>query len=172
MTVILALDPAAQCGWAHSNGQSGTWNLAALGSSSRDAQLAAFRDRLLEVFADWGFAKIVYEEASFGSNNPATRQAHSEKIGVIKLVAIDVGARVVGYVPTTLKKFATGNGLAKKDQVMAACKRVLGIEPRDDNEADALWLLEMGKVNYQPPRSEKSRKRAVRKARKKEPKLF
>lgn len=40
-----------------------------------------------------------------------------------------------------IKKRATGNGAATKDMMVEACRAKLGIEPADDNEADALWLL-------------------------------
>ena len=40
----------------------------------------------------------------------------------------------------TIKKHATGKGNASKDEMVAAM-RLLGHEPADDNEADALALL-------------------------------
>jgi len=40
-----------------------------------------------------------------------------------------------------IKKHATGNGRATKPQMIAAARR-LGWRPADDNEADALWLLD------------------------------
>lgn len=40
----------------------------------------------------------------------------------------------------TIKKRATGNGSASKELMITACE-VLGNNPVDDNEADALWLL-------------------------------
>ena len=46
-----------------------------------------------------------------------------------------------GGVPVgTIKKHATGKGNASKDEMVAAM-RVLGHNPTDDNEADALALL-------------------------------
>jgi Holliday junction resolvasome RuvABC endonuclease subunit len=47
----------------------------------------------------------------------------------------------------TIKRHATGRGNADKDAVIAAV-RALGFNPEDDNEADALalldWALEHG----------------------------
>lgn len=40
-----------------------------------------------------------------------------------------------------IKKRATGNGAATKEMMIEACRTRLGIQPCDDNEADALWLL-------------------------------
>lgn len=42
--------------------------------------------------------------------------------------------------PTTLKKWATGNGRASKDQMMAAARARFGWEGGDHNEADAVLL--------------------------------
>lgn len=42
--------------------------------------------------------------------------------------------------PSTLKKWATGNGRAKKPQMVKAAQ-ILKPGIVDDNEADALWLL-------------------------------
>jgi Holliday junction resolvasome RuvABC endonuclease subunit len=41
----------------------------------------------------------------------------------------------------TIKRHATGNGNASKEAVIAAV-RSLGFDPADDNEADALALLD------------------------------
>jgi Holliday junction resolvasome RuvABC endonuclease subunit len=41
----------------------------------------------------------------------------------------------------TIKRDATGKGNANKDAVMAAV-RAIGFDPADDNEADALTLLD------------------------------
>ena len=42
--------------------------------------------------------------------------------------------------PASLKMFATGNGIAKKEQVMAAVKKQWRIKIGDDNQADAVAL--------------------------------
>ena len=47
---------------------------------------------------------------------------------------------VISVHSATLKKWATGNGRASKDQMVEAAIRK-GHQPQDDNEADALLLL-------------------------------
>ena len=47
-----------------------------------------------------------------------------------------------------MKKFATGKGNADKGQMIEACQEKLNIQTNDDNEADALWILEWAKENY------------------------
>ena len=43
--------------------------------------------------------------------------------------------------PAALKKWATGNGRATKEEMIAACKNRYGIVPVDDNAADACHLF-------------------------------
>lgn len=55
-------------------------------------------------------------------------------------VAFDLSIPRFEVVPGVLKKFVTGNGRAKKkDMIAAVCE--WGFNPQDDNEADALALL-------------------------------
>lgn len=49
----------------------------------------------------------------------------------------------IGVEVKTLKSYATGNGNAKKPEMIAAAK-ALGFDPSNDNEADALHLLRYG----------------------------
>lgn len=51
---------------------------------------------------------------------------------------------VVEVPPTSLKKFATGRGNADKGDVRLACYKHAGLEVRDDNQADAYWLRQIG----------------------------
>ena len=45
-----------------------------------------------------------------------------------------------------LKKFATHNGHARKDLMISKYREKFGYLPADDNEADALWMLEYAKA--------------------------
>lgn len=46
----------------------------------------------------------------------------------------------VSVPPSVIKKFATGKGNAKKEQMLAAAQKIWD-DVTDHNEADALWLL-------------------------------
>ena len=46
--------------------------------------------------------------------------------------------------PTTLKKFVTGNGAAKKDVIMMEIFKRYGVTMLDDNKADAYGLAQIG----------------------------
>jgi Holliday junction resolvasome RuvABC endonuclease subunit len=52
-----------------------------------------------------------------------------------------------GISPTSVKKFATGKGTASKDEmILAATKRFPNVKIANNNEADALWLADIGVV--------------------------
>jgi len=167
MKRILAIDPATSCGWAWSDGttrHSGTWDLAALGSSSKHAHLAALRERLLRIHAKLGIDHFGFEKVIHGRGMRST-EAHAEKIAIIKLVAVEIGATVhAGYGASSIKLFATGDGHAEKRQMMLACERLLKVVPRTDDEADALWILEMRLKGYEVTPSKKSRPKRKKKS--------
>lgn len=171
MTRILAIDPATLCGFAHSNGHHGVWSLGEA-SEGQGRRLIRLRSLIHGAAKMWGIDRIAAEAASFGSKFASTQQFHNELRGVMRLVAAEIGAEFYELKPTTIKKFATGSGRAEKQQMIAACKRLLGIEARDSNEADALFILEAAKQNYQPPPSMKKRRQAEKMFFKKQPKLF
>jgi Holliday junction resolvasome RuvABC endonuclease subunit len=168
MQRILALDPAAHCGYAHTSGERGVWHL-----KDGDARLVdLFRQIITCAEFNEGIDLIAFEDASFGSINPNTQAMHNELRGIIKFAAAQLGAKTVVYHPTTIKAFATGSGRADKEQMIRACKTRLGIETRDDNVADACFILEMAKQGYRPPISAKKRKQNLRRAVRKQRGLF
>lgn len=48
--------------------------------------------------------------------------------------------------PALVKSYATGNGAASKDAMVAAAQRHLGYGGDSDDEADALWLRALGRA--------------------------
>lgn len=85
---------------------------------------------------------VLLEGYAYGARN----QAHQlgELGGVLRLAFHQIGVRLVVVPPTKLKKFATGSGKGGKDHIFAEAIRRLGYEGSSHDEADALWLLEMG----------------------------
>jgi crossover junction endodeoxyribonuclease RuvC len=47
--------------------------------------------------------------------------------------------------PNTAKKYGTGDGHCKKTAMIGAAYKRLPLEPENDNEADAAWLMAMGR---------------------------
>ncbi len=63
--------------------------------------------------------------------------------GVVRVLLISIGVPYATVPPATLKKYATGSGVATKtDMALAALKRG-DREFRNDNECDAWWLWVM-----------------------------
>ena len=170
---ILALDPASFTGYAHSDGHHGCWSLSVHAGEHPGQRLVRLRDYLYRAATEWGFHKIAFEDASFGSHHEKTKQFHNQLRGVIVMVAAELGLPIYTIKPNTLKKFATGYGAASKSQMIRACKTLFGVLPRSDDEADAIMILVAAHQNVQP---EPSRSRPVRGRRRirpaKGPKLF
>lgn len=99
---------------------------------------------------------VFIENHSFGSFGAGVRQL-AELAGVVKfqLWRTDIPFSLVA--PMTLKKWATGTG-KKMDKSVVLHKLALktGVEPRNDDEADAVALADFGwhVLNPDPPRRE------------------
>ena len=74
---------------------------------------------------------------------------------IIELFALERKIPIYPVPVGTLKKWATGKGNSNKKVMMQTCETRLGIKPRDDNEVDALWLLDYIIKNYIGKKNEK-----------------
>lgn len=140
---ILAIDPASKCGWAHSSGASGVWDLSVRRDESSGMRLIRLAAKLREIKAGVGIELVVFEAAR--NAMPKMQGAlvvQAEIQGQIKAWCEREGVQYRGYSPMEIKKHATGKGNAKKGAMIAAA-RSRGWNPQDDNEADALWLLDL-----------------------------
>jgi Holliday junction resolvasome RuvABC endonuclease subunit len=148
---ILALDLGTKTGWAHL-----AWGVVYSGTQSlaTEKELREMRKldldrccdirikRLYEFIQSFDFVDHIYfEDVEFQSSRAQTQLWASLRAMVI----LQHPQRIVRAVPVgTLKKFATGKGNAKKEQMAAAlpnCGLALEEKVRDDNEVDALHLL-------------------------------
>ena len=149
---ILAIDPATKCGFAHSCGISGTWDLSVRRDESAGMRLFRFRGKLAEVAKAAGVDVVVYEGARHAA--PGMQGAlvvQSTIQGVLQLWCEDNGVEYRAYSPSEAKKLATGKGNANKAAMQkAAGEKWPGLEIVDDNHADALWLLELAKRDLLP----------------------
>ena len=140
---ILGIDPAAKCGFAHSNGEHGVWILKEKSKEHPGLRLERFRRRLFLMRRDYGVDAIGIEDAGFGAINDNTAAMHNELIGIAKLVASEWSkVPVFLYKPCHLKKWLTGNGRADKSQMIAAVNSQFGLKVTDDNVADAICVME------------------------------
>ena len=141
---ILALDQATKCGIAFQTiGMEHPvvelWDLTKKTKESDGMKWLRFEGRILEMVKKHRIQVIAYELPS-GMHMGA--KIHSAKlIAIIERAAAELGIEYVEHSSSSIKKFATGNGNAKKHMMVAAAQERLGYTGNDDNEADALWML-------------------------------
>jgi Holliday junction resolvasome RuvABC endonuclease subunit len=147
---ILALDLGTYMGWAHVCGVSGTWNLSVQKDESSGMRLLRLRGKLNAVKESEGIDLICFEAFRYTSQQSAA-VVLGEIQATVKLWCHDNGAEYKGYSPTEIKKHATGRGNAGKSDMRESAIAKWGearIGPMDDNEVDALWLLDMGLQSF------------------------
>lgn len=91
----------------------------------------------------------VFEGYAFQSKTNAV--AAGELGGIVKFTTFRLGVPFIDIAPGTLKKVATGKGNAPKEEVLVAAVHRLGYDGHDNNEADALWLLQAAAQHYDLP---------------------
>lgn len=90
---------------------------------------------------------IVIENYSFSSHGRATFSI-GELGGIIKLLAFEKGIKTILVAPTTLKKYVSGKGNCKKNEMLLAVYKKFGQSFDDDNRADAYGLCQIGKFLF------------------------
>lgn len=150
MKRILALDLGTKCGWAYGQApiiiSSGTWHLQT--STQRRFESAGMKwVRLERCLTEIGKVDhVVMEEVR---RHAGTDAAHAYG-GALAVVTGWCERHSVSYesIPVaTIKRHATGKGNAPKD-VMIQSAKARGWCPSDDNEADALWLLDLAMTSH------------------------
>jgi Holliday junction resolvasome RuvABC endonuclease subunit len=68
--------------------------------------------------------------------------------GVVLLHCYAMSVPYVVLTPQNVKMLATGRGDAKKPAMMAAARDVLRLEPANDDEADAAWMMAAGLTRF------------------------
>lgn len=144
---ILAIDPGTKCGYAiltDGAKSSGVWDLSVHryeGNGMRYVRLKKYLNEIGKVDL------IIFEEVR---RHAGVLASHIYG-GIVSHIMEYAETYKINYVSCpvgTLKKFATGKGNANKDAMIQACQEKLNVQPQDDNEADALWLLHWGMKQY------------------------
>jgi len=138
---ILALDLATKTGWAHSDGGSGVQDFKPRRGDSpgmRWVEFTAWLRRLLDACP----TDIIAYEQAHHRGGAATHVAHS-LIGMVEKVSAERKIELTNRHTATIKKYATGNGRASKEDMMEAARKSFCVDIIDDNHADSLWLLEL-----------------------------
>lgn len=143
---ILAIDPGTACGWAVLNDddsiQSGTWKLGPRAGEVDGVRPWRLLQRLAQVNADGTLERVIFEDVKRHTGTTAAH-VYGELTGIIKAFCVSHDIPYEKAPVGQIKKHATGKGNASKALMVAAA---LGRYPdqnvRDDNQADALWLLD------------------------------
>ena len=140
---ILALDLGTKTGWANDNG-SGVWKFQKLKNTHPGDRFMLFEATLSEYVERCD--SVVYEKVmGHGKGGSAAAHLYGAFEGLLMKVCATHHKPIDHVHVSTLKKYATGNGRANKEQMIAAAQ-VRGWEPVDDNHADALWLLQYARA--------------------------
>jgi Holliday junction resolvasome RuvABC endonuclease subunit len=143
--VILALDLGQRTGWAVRNADgaiaSGTVEFRPGRFESVGMIYLRFRAWLQEVDETAGGIGAVYFEEVRAHRGVIAAQSYGAFLGHLTAWAEMFKIPYRGVPVGTIKRHVTGRGNADKGAVVAAV-RALGFDPADDNEADALALLD------------------------------
>ena len=104
-----------------------------------DARLTVIHDTLRELVTGADFAMVEDLPTHAGSAGILGMVQ-----GVVRLLLIAEGVPYSVVPPASLKKYATGNGHAKKPQMREELRQRSGVDEPDDNKVDAAWLRIMG----------------------------
>jgi hypothetical protein len=149
---VLSLDIATVTGYAvgrKSSGMelSGTWDIAPRRGESQGFRYIKLRARLNEMLSAYpDIGVVVYEQTmarAFGGGrvNMAHVEYSSGCAAIVQAWCVDHKIEHAAVYAATIKKHACGKGNAKKPDMMAAA-RARGWKFVDDNECDAMWLLD------------------------------
>jgi Holliday junction resolvasome RuvABC endonuclease subunit len=148
---VLAIDPGANCGFAMSDSGEriavGTWDLSTRRDESAGMKLLRLESKLVETMKAGPVDLLVYETPA-NHTYPLALISHAKYIGVIERFCTKHKINYRGYAPKEIKKFATGNGNAGKPLVIEAVRKRFGYDGDDNNEADAIALLELARSTY------------------------
>jgi Holliday junction resolvasome RuvABC endonuclease subunit len=149
--LILALDIATKTGWAHGCGISGVQDFKLRRGDSPGMRLIYLRSWLNKFLDSTPTKLIIYEQAHHRGGAP-THVLHS-MIGVVEVIAAEREIEITNRMSGEIKKHATGGGKATKaemieDAVVRWRKQFPDPSNPDDNQADALWLLDLAKKDY------------------------
>ncbi len=144
---ILALDVGEYTGWAtliDGKKESGVEHLKHKGSESLGFKYLRFSD-LLNNLHNIGHFNIIIYEKPHGLKGHAIESINGYITRIHEFIALreSHGEKIEyrGESPARIKKYATGNGRASKDDMIKWFNINIGREPETDDEADAMALL-------------------------------
>ena len=140
---VLALDVATHTGYFSLHGR-GTWDFTESLRRNNNKQHKAFRDTLMEFITENNIRQLVMEDVSAGSSKGGFKS--SVKLSEFRGIAFEICDELdlpepILINPKSVKKWATGNGNATKEDMVRLCRLRWKTDPVDDNEADATHIF-------------------------------
>lgn len=148
MRRILGVDPSSHTGWAVVDRKEG---LVETGTVHADKEIS-YRIRRFDDIAERLVQDVYLGDIAFAvvenyiHTGRFVNRDQYELGALIRRALMGAGIAVCEASPTSVKKFATGNGRATKKQMVAAAQDLWGFEGKDDNQADAIAIAYMGLV--------------------------
>lgn len=120
-------------------------------SKEGPARLAWIRNEIRHIAINPVFPTdlVVLEGYDFGTRHGAHHAG--ELGGIVRVDLWEFGVPYVLVSPSELKKYATGKGNSSKSAVLQQAVHRFGRTFKTDDEADALWLLQMALAYYGLP---------------------
>jgi crossover junction endodeoxyribonuclease RuvC len=149
MKRILALDPSQSTGWAYTRGKWGVEKFIRRPWRHPFAHYLDFRAWLLERIDTLEVEALAFEGV-LSAGGRGNGQRH-EWNGIILAVAAECDLPFYTMMPSSLKKYATGNGRAERPEMRAALKDKFGLDlAEDEHDAiAAIWVLSYATAEYQ-----------------------
>ena len=139
---ILALDCATKTGWCLLKDgkvvESGVEDFSRRRGESNGAMFLRFRHWLSQLVDRDDVHLVAYEQSHHRGG--AATEIGVNLTGRVQEVCAQSQVEYVAVHTATIKKYATGKGNADKTVMIAKAAEVLGRQPLDDNEADAVML--------------------------------
>jgi len=148
MNNILALDLGTKCGWAITSDDSiisGTEHLKIAGRNRFEGggmRFVRFKKFLNELKNSNGVDEVYFEQVVARQPSVAADHAYGGYLACLTAWCEHHDIPYEGIPVGTIKKHITGKGNANKALVVEKIKE-MGFDPCDDNEADALALLDL-----------------------------
>lgn len=137
---VLALDVATVTGYYNIVDGGGVWDFDKHKGCNSRFEYASFRETLVRYIKANNIKQIVAEDVNVGKFFASMRKM-SEFRGILREVCESLWLNEPIFVPVKAnKKCLTGDGNASKKKMMRAVKQKFGIDPIDDNHADAIGV--------------------------------
>ena len=112
--------------------------------ANRFARYAHYTREISELIIAYGVDLVIIEGYSYAGKFNSSLQY--ELGACIRMKMWQDEVKFVEVAPTSLKKFVTGKGNAKKDLMLLSVYKRWDFDTEDDNEADAYGLAQFGRA--------------------------